>query len=250
MTDIKVIAWDFDDVLTRNIADGCLNWAEDFEADIGQSREIFEGFIFGQDFDAILTGRQDLRDSVDTWSKSVGYAPGPDALLEYWFQKDASLDPMTLGLMDRIAQTDLRQVIATNNENRRTTYIENNLGFGARVEHIFASGRMGVAKPDTEYFRTVTTALKVDANEILFIDDLTENIVAAKAFGWQVMHFTDETRDKLEAICRFKSFSQAGLHTETNRRCWGQGQTELQSPDIPMFSTPGSLLSIQALIWQ
>lgn len=200
MTDIKVIAWDFDDVLTRNIADGSFPWADDFEADIGQSRAIFEDFIFGQDFDLILTGKQDLHDRVNAWSKLVGYSPGPDALLEYWFNKDARLDPMTLGLMDRIAQTSLRQVLATNNEHRRTTYIENQLGFGNRVEHIFASGRMGVAKPDTEYFRTVTSTLKVDANEILFIDDLTENIIAAQAFGWQTMHFTEATRDTLEGI--------------------------------------------------
>ncbi len=200
MTDIKVIAWDFDGVLTRNIVDGRFIWADDFEADTGQSREIFEEFIFGRDLDAILTGRQDLRDRVEAWAKSVGYAPGPDALLEYWFKKDAILDPMTLGLMDRIAQKGLRQVLTTNNENRRATYIENHLGFGARVEHIFASGRMGVAKPDTEYFRSVSTKLQVGANEILFIDDLAENISAAKAFGWQTMHFTDNTRDKLEGL--------------------------------------------------
>jgi len=200
MTDIKVIAWDFDGVLTRNIVDGRFIWADDFEADTGQSRELFEDFIFGRDLDAILTGRQDLRDRVDAWAKSVGYAPGPDALLEYWFEKDARLDPMTLGLMDRVAQKGLRQVLTTNNENRRATYIENDLGFGNRVEHIFASGRMGVAKPDTEYFRTVSATLKVEANEILFIDDLAENISAANAFGWQTMHFTDNTRDTREAI--------------------------------------------------
>ncbi len=200
MTDIKVIAWDFDGVLTRNIVDGRFIWANDFEADTGQSREIFEEFVFGRDLDAILTGRQDLRDRVEAWAKSVGYAPGPDALLEYWFKKDAILDPMTLGLMDRIAQKGLRQVLTTNNENRRATFIENQLGLGSRVEHIFASGRMGVAKPDTEYFRTVTSTLMVGANEILFIDDLAENISAAKAYGWQTMHFTDDTRDNLEVI--------------------------------------------------
>jgi len=200
MTDIKVIAWDFDGVLTRNIVDGRFIWADNFEADTGQSREVFEDFIFGRDLEAILTGRQDLRDRVAAWAKSVGYAPGADALLEYWFKKDAALDPMTLGLMDRIAQKGLRQVLTTNNENRRAAYIENTLGFSNRVEHIFASGRMGVAKPDVEYFKTVSATLKVGANEILLIDDLAENIIAAKAYGWQTMHFTDETRNTLEAL--------------------------------------------------
>ncbi len=200
MTTIKVIAWDFDGVLARNIINGRFIWADNFEADIGQSRAFFENYIFGRDLEEILTGREDLRDRVDAWANSVGYAPGADALLEYWFTRDVCLDPMTLGLVDRLAQKGLRQVLTTNNEARRAAYIENHLGFGNMVEHIFASGRMGVAKPDIEYFKTVLATLKVDPHEILFIDDLAENISAAKTFGWQTMHFTDQTRDTLEAL--------------------------------------------------
>ncbi len=200
MSKIKIIAWDFDGVLTRNIIDGRFIWADNFEADIGHSKEYFEEFIFGKNLDAILTGKEDLRDRVDAWAKSVSYAPGPDAILEYWFTKDANLDPMMLKLMQRIEAQGLRQIITTNNETRRTTYIENKLGFSSLVEHIFASGRMGIAKPDPTYFETVSATLNVNPNEIFFIDDSAENIDAAKIHGWQAMHFTAETRHRLEAL--------------------------------------------------
>jgi len=200
MKDIKVIAWDFDGVLTRNVVEGRFIWADDFEADIGHSRAHFEDCIFGKDLNAVLTGKEDLRDRVETWATSVGYAPGPDALIKYWFEKDAHLDPVMINLMDRVAQKGLRQVITTNNEARRTAYIEKNLDFGNKVEHIFASGRMGIAKPDAEYFETVSTALNVNPDQIFFIDDMAENTKAARDFGWHTLHFTDETRHTLEAL--------------------------------------------------
>lgn len=200
MNNIKVIAWDFDGVLTNNIVDGRFIWADDFEADIGHSRQEFETHVFGRDLEAILTGKEDLRDRVGSWAKSVGYAPGPDALLAYWFKKDLVLDPLTFGLMGRLATQGLRQVITTNNEARRTAYIETELDFKDRIEHIFASGRMGIAKPDIKFFKTVEVSLNVNADEIFFIDDSVENIDAAKTRGWQAMHFTDKTRDTLETL--------------------------------------------------
>ncbi len=197
---IKVIAWDFDGVLSRNFVNGRFVWSDNFEADTGQSKEVFDTYVFDRDLDAILTGKEDLRDRVAEWAQFVGYAPGPDDLLAYWFAKDARSDPMLLGLMDRIAERGLRQVITTNNEARRAAYIENEMGFGDRVEHVFASGRMGLAKPDLEYFKVVTNALGVHPGDVFLVDDRVENIEAAIQIGWQGMLFTDETRDKLEML--------------------------------------------------
>lgn len=200
MTRIKVVAWDFDGVLTRNVVDGRFIWADDFEADIGHSRAIFDDYVFGRDLEALLSGKEDLRDRVEGWAKLVGYEPGADALLEYWFTKDANLDPEMQNLMARVAHRGIRQVITTNNEARRTAYLEDKLKLGDLVEHVFASGRLGVAKPNSKYFEAVSTTLDTEPAEIFFVDDCPINIEAAKEFGWQVMHFTDDTRGDLETL--------------------------------------------------
>jgi putative hydrolase of the HAD superfamily len=197
---IKVIAWDFDGVLNRSIVNGRFIWADRFEQDIGHSRAGFEDHIFHNNLDAIITGKEDLRDRVADWANMVGYAHGADRILDYWFRKDAFPDPEMLVLMDRIAHCGLRQIITTNNETRRTTYIETELGFGARVERVFASGRMGLAKPDPLYFETVAAQMNVDPAQIFLIDDTVENITAAKRLGWQGLHFTDKTRHALETM--------------------------------------------------
>ena len=197
---IQVVAWDFDGVLNRNIVDGRLIWADNFETDIGQSRAVFQECIFRRDLKAIMTGKEDLRDRVDDWARKVGYRDGPDALLAYWFAKDAHVDPEMLDMMDRLSAKGVRQVITTNNEARRAAYIEDEMGLGGRIEHMFASGRMGVAKPDQKYFEIVSNALGTQPCEIVLVDDSLKNVEAAKGLGWQGFHFTKETQSNLEQI--------------------------------------------------
>jgi putative hydrolase of the HAD superfamily len=198
MAELKVIAWDFDGVLNRNIVDGRFLWADTFEADLGQSLASFQQHVFGGDFDDVITGRVDLRDRVASWTDSVGFAAGPDAVLDYWFAKDSLPDPAMLGLMRTAAQHGLRQVIATNNEARRARYIEHEMGYGARVERIFASGRIGVRKPDLAYFRHISDYLQVDPACILLIDDVEENVHQAAASGWKSFLFDEDSRGRLE----------------------------------------------------
>ena len=201
---VKIIAWDFDGVLNRNIIDGRFIWADDFEKDIGHSSADFVKHIFGDSIKAIITGKEDLRDHVASWATKVGYMSGPDALLKYWFKKDALPDPVASAAMEHFTQQGVRQIITTNNESRRATYIENEMGYGGRVELVFASGRLGVAKPDEDYFKAVLNKLSVEPADLLLVDDCAKNISAARTFGWQTVHFTNEVRAALGAAIKFK----------------------------------------------
>ncbi len=192
-----VVAWDFDGVLNRNIVDGRFVWANTFEADTGHTLKGFTDTVFAEGFNDIITGRTDLRDRVHDWANKVDYAPGADALLAYWFEHDALPDPDVGLMMDALCELGVRQVIVTNNEIRRARYIEREMGFGTRVERVFASGRMGVRKPDPAYFAHVTDVLDVEPERVLLIDDHPDNVAAAAACGWQAFHFTDVTRDRL-----------------------------------------------------
>lgn len=192
-----IIAWDFDGVLNRNVIDGQFVWTETFETDLGQSRAAFEASIFNDSFVDVILGKEDVRDRVSEWAMQVGFEEGADALLAYWFKKDAQPDAEVGQMMDALADRGQRQIIVTNNEARRAVYIEHQMGFGARVEHLFASGRMGVGKPDTSFFSQVTKTLDAMPKQMLLIDDCPKNILAAIQCGWKAFHFTAETRGEL-----------------------------------------------------
>ncbi|MDZ4829446.1 MAG: HAD-IA family hydrolase [Phycisphaerae bacterium] len=55
------------------------------------------------------------------------------------------------------------------------------------LHHRFASHLWGLAKPDAAIYRRFERELGVGAQEILFFDDLRENIEAARSLGWDAV---------------------------------------------------------------
>ncbi|SIS83787.1 putative hydrolase of the HAD superfamily [Roseivivax lentus] len=198
-TDLHLVAWDFDGVLNDGFREGRSIWTDDFERDIGHPISSFREHFFGDRFEAVVTGREDLREAVADWTDRVGYPHGPDAVIRYWFEKDTHPVPAMLDRLRRLNGRGIRQVIATNNEAHRARYIEDEMGYGARVEHVFASGRMGVRKPDPDFFHQIVAETGVAPEHILLVDDLEENIEAARAAGWQGYHLTDIHENDLDA---------------------------------------------------
>lgn len=57
----------------------------------------------------------------------------------------------------------------------------------SRVRHLHASHLLGCAKPDATIFRRFESETGFDAPEILFFDDLPENVAGAAAAGWDAV---------------------------------------------------------------
>ena len=198
MRDGRIIGWDFDGVLNRNVIDGRFIWADDFERDTGYSRDRFVEAVFARGFEDVVTGREDLLDRVGRWAAEVGYEAVPEAMLDYWFRKDALLDPDMMDIVERLGRAGVHQVIATNNEVRRASFIEKEMGLRGKVDRLFASGLMGIAKPAAGFFEHVTDALGADPAHMILIDDTLPNVEAAWLAGWDAIHFMPGTRKTLE----------------------------------------------------
>ncbi|WP_284164678.1 HAD-IA family hydrolase [Frigidibacter sp. SD6-1] len=193
-----LVVWDFDGVLNRNSRQGRFVWQERLRADLGLDPEGFNRFVFGSErIGGVVRGESDLREVVAGWLAGQAVAVDVDDFLDYWFAHDALPDPDIGPLLDLCPG---RKVIGTNNEARRASYIEDVMGFGARVERVFASGRMGVAKPDAGFFAEIEDWAGVRPARILLIDDSASNIAAAHRLGWQAFHFTDGTRHRLSTV--------------------------------------------------
>ena len=197
---VKAIAWDFDGVLNRNIVDGRFVWSDRLETDLGIPARQFQTGIFVDAFSDVISGRIDLKHHVQAWLDTQDYQIDVETLLDYWFKKDDLKDSATCDLLDRLNVLGVTQVIATNNEHHRSSYIENQAGFGPKVSAVFSSGRIGHAKPEAAFFEHVTGSLNLEPSDLLLIDDSGTNIAAARALGWNVYHFTDDTRGELASF--------------------------------------------------
>jgi len=190
-----LVVWDFDGVLNANHTPGPLAWAERITADLGLDKAAFARFFSDPVLvREVLRGRWDLHDAVTDWLKQQGSEVAAETVLNYWFEKDARPDPEVIGWLEA---HPARKVIGTNNETHRARYIEDALGFGDRVEKMFSSGRMGVAKPDQGFFAEIERWSGLAPPQILLVDDLPANIAAATKRGWQGFHFTPHTRATL-----------------------------------------------------
>jgi len=196
MKNIRCIAWDFDGVLNRNVVNGRFIW-QDRLADFGIDRKVFETFMFADGFWPVMRGQEDLLHRLQRFSEHAPFQVTAEELLNIWFRADALPCSQMLKLMQRVQDAGLRQIIATNNEHRRSSYIEADMGYGARIEKLYSSGRMGVAKPDAAYFRAIENDLELRPDQIFFVDDFRENIDAAKTCDWQVHHFPENGHDRL-----------------------------------------------------
>lgn len=56
-----------------------------------------------------------------------------------------------------------------------------------RLHHWFASHEMGLHKPDEAIYRALESATGMSASQIVFFDDMEENIAAATKLSWRAM---------------------------------------------------------------
>ena len=73
-------------------------------------------------------------------------------------------------------------------------------GIAGHFDAITISGEEGVMKPDERIYRIALARLNVEPNEAIFVDDFSENVVAARAVGMMGVHFTDPQRAHRELM--------------------------------------------------
>jgi len=64
------------------------------------------------------------------------------------------------------------------------------LPVAAHFGHLFFSCQLKVAKPDPRCYNRALTGLGASAQDVIFIDDRSENVAAAAALGLRSVHFT------------------------------------------------------------
>lgn len=69
----------------------------------------------------------------------------------------------------------------------------------SKIEHQWASHLFGLAKPDEKIYSAFERRVSATGGQILFFDDLEENISAARALGWSA-ELVDPTKDPVKQM--------------------------------------------------
>lgn len=104
-----------------------------------------------------------------------------------------NLNKPMLALMDRLNKV-YQTAILSNAGDQTRHLMENTFRLDQYVEEIIISAEEGVIKPDHKIYQIAMDRLKTTPDRSLFIDDYLPNVEAARAFGMQAIHHTDNQR--------------------------------------------------------
>ncbi|BBU57052.1 hypothetical protein KU6B_33170 [Mameliella alba] len=191
----ELVVWDFDGVLNAEPEGEPFGWVADLDRTLGLSPRAFRAFLNQPGQAArVLRGALPLERALSDWLATQDTDVCAEALLDHWLRAEDRPDTQVI---DWLARSPGRAVIGTNNPAPRADYIMDVMGLSAHVEAIFASGPMGVAKPDPGFFGQIERWSGLMPQDLLLIDDNRQNLASAARRGWQTFHFDARNRNDL-----------------------------------------------------
>ncbi len=120
----------------------------------------------------------------------LGYGGGWDDFLSDW-SCHLELDRRMLGLMAALAVKN-RVLVFSNTNARHWARVEEMCGRALGSFELYLSHEIGAVKPDLAAFALVAERAGLDPSRCLFIDDMAENVDAARKAGFQAEQFTGQ----------------------------------------------------------
>jgi FMN phosphatase YigB (HAD superfamily) len=136
-------------------------------------------------FRGLLTGRLS---TAAFWNEFSGIT-GKRVTDDLWATCfNPELNSEVVGLI-AILKKRVRVVVGTNTLDVHYA-IHQQRGNYAIFDAVYASNKIGLAKPDFAFYTYILEAEKCDAQNAVFIDDVEENVLAARDVGMTAVQFT------------------------------------------------------------
>ncbi|HBF31524.1 HAD-IA family hydrolase [Rhizobium sp.] len=182
---MSVLMVDVDGVLVHGRPQDGLPFGTFLERDLGVSIDQLRHEFFEKCWFDVVTGKLPMRPALEAALSRIAPDVRVETLIRYWFEHDSRLDQALISELQEQKQRGVRIYLATNQEHERAAYLMETLGLDNVASGIFYSAALGCRKPSENFYRKATEQSGVHARDIMFIDDMVENIEAARAFGWQ-----------------------------------------------------------------
>jgi putative hydrolase of the HAD superfamily len=153
--------------------------------------QLFQGFAPGGDWAEFDLGQVEATALAARIARRTGL---PEAgVLAIVQAVPAHLEPQadTVDLMRRLKLAGHRLFYLSNMPAPYADHLERSHDFFAWFEDGVFSARVQLMKPQPEIFNVAARRFGVAPADLLFIDDVAHNIDAARALGWQGLHFRD-----------------------------------------------------------
>lgn len=207
---IRVLMVDVDGVLVHGRpADGRPVFSE-LKQDLGLSVERLRAEFFNRYWEAIVTGREPLLPRLAAVLAEIAPQINAEQLVAYWMRNDSRVLPEDVAALDEARAAGLKVYLATNQEHIRAAYLLAEMGLGAHVDGIAYSAALGARKPEEAFYRLAMEQVGAVPEEIGFVDDVADNVAAARRAGWRAAQFTgaETLREVIAGLVNSSTFAQ------------------------------------------
>jgi len=129
------------------------------------------------------TFRDELREVIEA-------THGTDAELDFAFSDMFTRNDAICDVLPALVERGFRLLLLSNtNAPHAERFAQQFAGDLARFEHLVLSHEVGARKPDQRIYDACQARAGCSPEEILFVDDRADNIVAAQTRGWNVVHY-------------------------------------------------------------
>ncbi len=156
--------------------------------------EVMERIRTGNAYYPHMRGELDFSDFHKKLTDDLRVVLTPDELLELWnsiLEPNEAINPIVKRLKGRY-----RLAIGSNTDDSHFQRGNEIQRATLEFDDVLVSYELGVCKPDPEFFRRGLAKLGVGPEECLFIDDLEDNVEAARSLGITGIRF--ESAELLE----------------------------------------------------
>lgn len=176
---LVAVLWDADGVLQR-VPEG---WEESMRPAIEGRIEDVDGFLaqaFWEERPA-LRGEASWLDLLPRMLERWRIEDAYDVVVRTWL----SIEPVTAprDLVREVRARGARCYLASNQDRHRAAYMHDRLGYADLLDGEFYSSDLGAAKPEVAYFEAILSRLGLRPDQVLFVDDNSANVAAARSIG-------------------------------------------------------------------
>lgn len=164
--------------------------------------ELFQGFAPGSDWAGFDRGEHETQALVERIARRTGHPAAEVRAVVEAVPVHLAPQPQTVALMRELKDAGHRLFYLSNMPAPYAEHLEASHDFLGWFEAGVFSARVNLIKPEPAIFRHAEAVFGVPGASCVFIDDVPHNVEAARACGWQALHFTDAAacREALVAL--------------------------------------------------
>ena len=188
MSEIKCILFDIGGVLV----DWHMSWitsevSRQFDIDESKITEGFSKYL--HELDSGNIDEKMFWQKIAADSNSTSLKNNTESLWNTYFRKNAKPNIDVIQTATKLSDTYMMGIIS--NIEQVTHNVVQAWNVLDPFEHKFMSYKIGFSKPDHRIYKHVINELRLEPNQLVFIDDKEPNVESAKELGIQAIHFRE-----------------------------------------------------------